>query len=347
MCGSSHSRVLGFLTTLPGIWRALQCIRRYWDTGNKFPHLLNCGKYMATILFYVTLSVYRIDQRTSTRIVFIVFAIINGIYTSFWDIYYDWSLGDPHAKHRFLRKQLAYKRIWWYYAAMIIDPVLRFIWVLYLIIPLQLQHSAGTGFFVAVVEICRRAMWSVFRVENEHSANVGRFRASRDVPLPYDVPSSIEDLTASEIRNQRFDEEQPHTPTAAASLQDAAATGLNLQRTTSTARRRRGKQDEARPSPFQRTITQVGDIFRDAHVQDFERKRKSELGDDLQHDRDEDTDDDSEDEQEESGEDKRSGGSHDSEREMEDDENEGDISRIREDLEVGMSGARNGRPIIE
>jgi hypothetical protein len=74
--------LLGFFTTLPGIWRALQCIRRYYDTRNVFPHLVNCGKYAATIIFYVTLSIYRIDKNESNRAIFITFAIINSIYTS-------------------------------------------------------------------------------------------------------------------------------------------------------------------------------------------------------------------------------------------------------------------------
>ncbi|KAJ8104862.1 hypothetical protein OPT61_g10528 [Boeremia exigua] len=109
-CNSSHLRTMGFLACLPGIWRALQCIRRYWDTGNKFPHLLNCGKYFATITYYMMLSIYRINKTGPNKAAFITFAVINAIYTSFWDIYYDWSLGDPRAKHPFLRKELGYKK---------------------------------------------------------------------------------------------------------------------------------------------------------------------------------------------------------------------------------------------
>jgi hypothetical protein len=342
MCNSSHSRVLGFLTTLPAIWRALQCIRRYWDTGNKFPHLLNCGKYFATILAYATLSIYRVDQRPSTKAVFILFATINGIYTSFWDIYYDWSLGDPHAKYPFLRKELAYKKVWWYYAAMLIDPILRFNWILYLVIPLQLQHSAVTGFCAAAAEICRRGMWSIFRVENEHCTNVSRFRASRDVPLPYYTPEDA-GSTVRDARRERVDEEQPRTPTADSSLRPAFATGADLERSRSSARQRRGYQDEVRPSPLQRAFTQVGDIFRDAHAQDFERKRKPELGRDPRENKveDEESDEESEEEQGEDGSGTERGpDSRDSEQEIEDDEEESALSRIREDLAVGMSGVR-------
>ena len=81
-CNSSHSRLLGFFTTLPGIWRAIQCLRRYRDTRNAFPHLVNCGKYTFTILFYMTLSLYRINQIPSLKALFITCATINSIYCS-------------------------------------------------------------------------------------------------------------------------------------------------------------------------------------------------------------------------------------------------------------------------
>lgn len=106
-CNSTSSKLLGFLSAVPGIWRALQCLRRYYDTRNAFPHLVNCGKYLCTILFYVSLSVYRIDEAVSTRAVFIICATVNSIYTcmscrslfyvlkltfvAVWDLAMDWS----------------------------------------------------------------------------------------------------------------------------------------------------------------------------------------------------------------------------------------------------------------
>ena len=79
-CNSNHSRLLGFLSTLPGIWRALQCLRRYYDTRNAFPHLVNCGKYTFTILSYMTLSLYRIDKSMSLKALFIACSTVNSIY---------------------------------------------------------------------------------------------------------------------------------------------------------------------------------------------------------------------------------------------------------------------------
>ncbi|ORX96222.1 SPX domain-domain-containing protein [Clohesyomyces aquaticus] len=213
MCNSSHARLMGFFAALPAIWRALQCIRRYYDTRNVFPHLVNCGKYTATILFYITLSIYRINKVHETRAIFITFAVINSIYCSIWDVVMDWSLGDPHAHHPFLRDTLGYKRIWTYYVAMALDPLLRFNWIFYAIWPIELQHSAVLSFVVAFSEVCRRGMWTLFRVENEHCTNVGRFRASRDVPLPYDVPASASETarTSTDHQQQMAENGTPHT----------------------------------------------------------------------------------------------------------------------------------------
>lgn len=71
---------MGFFAALPPIWRALQCIRRYYDTRNVFPHLVNCGKYAMSIMAAVTLSLYRMNGSTANFALFVTFSIINSIY---------------------------------------------------------------------------------------------------------------------------------------------------------------------------------------------------------------------------------------------------------------------------
>jgi len=342
-CNSSHSRLMGFLATLPGIWRALQCFRRYHDTGNAFPHLLNLGKYTATIVFYMTLSIYRIDKTTATRALFITFATVNSVYTSFWDVYYDWSLGDPNAKYPFLRQTLGYKKVWMYYVAMVIDPILRFNWILYAVIHLQLQHSGITSFFVSFSEVLRRGMWSLFRVENEHCSNVGHFRASRDVPLPYDLPSP-EESRSSLGYSDVVDEEQPQHMSRASTAPDqdhqAHASGTDLEQRRSSIRRRRASlgADQIQPSPMARGLQRMGTALRTAHAQDFEKKKKPELGDNIS--KDDDSDDDEDDDAEE-----HSGNVSDSESQslQHGDMHVNNVSEValgqaREELEIGRAG---------
>ena len=167
-CNSNHSRLFGFFTCLPGIWRLLQCLRRYYNTRNVFPHLVNGGKYTFTILFYMSLSLYRMNETTGLKAFFLFCATVNGIYTSVWDLAMDWSLLNPYSAHPFLRDTLGYKSVWPYYAAMVIDPLLRFNWVFYAFYINELQHSAALSFFVALTEVTRRGIWVLFRVENEH-----------------------------------------------------------------------------------------------------------------------------------------------------------------------------------
>ncbi|GAT19728.1 signal transduction protein Syg1 [Aspergillus luchuensis] len=249
-CNSSHSRLLGFFTCLPGIWRALQCLRRYADTRNVFPHLLNFGKYTFTILYYVTLSLYRIDKAERFQATFITFALLNAVYVSVWDLVMDWSLGNAYAKRPLLRDVLAFRQAWVYYVAMVIDVIVRFNWIFYAIFTRDMQHSALLSFFVALSEVCRRGIWTIFRVENEHCTNVLLFRASRDVPLPYQVslpPAQVDQqadgVPLEEQQPQAHDVEHgtPSTP------------GMSV--------RNRG-------------LSRVGSLLASAHAQDFQRKKR-------------------------------------------------------------------------
>jgi hypothetical protein len=297
---------------------------------------------MATIIFYMTLSIYRIDKSTTNYAVFIMFAILNSIYTSFWDVYYDWSLGDPNAKHRFLRQTLGYKHVWMYYVAIIIDPILRFNWICYAITPLHIQHSALTSFFVSLSEIFRRGLWSLFRVENEHCSNVGHFRASRDVPLPYDIPSSPGTSDRPPQGKDRFDEEAPPPAFRRVSTLPTLdlgphASGTDAAQRTSSSRRRRANSltdpdPQGRPSPLTRGLTRMGSIMRNAHAQDFEKRKKPELG--AGPTKDDDTDD--EDEDEHMGSASVSGGA--SQNGDSGDQSESEIMRVREEVSIGMAG---------
>ncbi|OAX80252.1 hypothetical protein ACJ72_05419 [Emergomyces africanus] len=264
-CNSSHSRAMGFLSTLPSIWRSFQCLRRYFDTRNVFPHIVNLGKYSFSILYYMTLSLYRIHKVDHLRAIFITCACINAIYASTWDLAMDWSLGNPYSRYPFLRDSLAFRRRWVYYLAMAIDPILRFNWIFYAIFPHDFQHSAILSFLVSFSEVCRRGMWSIFRVENEHCTNVARFRASRDVPLPYDIPSVTRGSLELQSESPR-DHIQPDT-----SLDiSQTATGIDAENGTSSIRQRK----TVYPPELTRTLSRVGTMLATAHAQDFERKKR-------------------------------------------------------------------------
>ena len=207
-------------------------------------------------------------------------------------------LGDPYAKNPFLRDVLGYKKVWIYYLAMIVDPLLRFNWVFYVAFPVELQHSALLSFFVSFSEILRRGMWTLFRVENEHCTNVGRFRASRDIPLPYEV-SDPEEVAQDEFAQSSDQPTQSlnapdravevlaqpldgPAPTASTTSIETVTPSPDLERATGHAasptpgslRRRRTLADAA-GTPIIRGLARVGTAVAAAHSQDYERKRKA------------------------------------------------------------------------
>ncbi|KFY98062.1 hypothetical protein V498_01703 [Pseudogymnoascus sp. VKM F-4517 (FW-2822)] len=276
-CNSGHSRLLGFFTALPGIWRALQCLRRYYDTRSAFPHLANFGKYSTTILYYITLSLYRIKESHTHLAIFITVAIINSIYSTLWDLFMDWSLLQPSAKHKFLRPVLGYKSPWYYYSAIVFDVLLRFNWIFYAFFTHNTQHSTIASFFISFSEANRRGVWTLFRVENEHAANVMRFKASRDVPLPYKLYDADE-TSASESMVQPVGEDGKNGENGevakvhSGSLRPIPSSGQSRfrARTSSTAR-----VEEQGPSTLRRRMT-ITKIMAEAHTQDFVKKKGKE-----------------------------------------------------------------------
>ncbi|KAF8469454.1 EXS family-domain-containing protein [Kalaharituber pfeilii] len=216
-CNSSHSRLLGFFSCLPGIWRLLQCLRRYYDTRNAFPHLANAGKYACTVLYYVSLSLWRIEKTEESKALFIALGTVNAVYCSTWDLAMDWSLLNPYASWPFLRQEMGFKRPYLYYLAMIVDPLLRFNWVFYIIFARDIQHSTLDG---------ERTL---------HKVSVGNFRAYREIPLPYELPPQ----TASHSLKQAFtpyDMSEPPSLKRALNLsQYAQAADINTAATSPSA----------------------------------------------------------------------------------------------------------------
>lgn len=260
------------MTALPPIWRFLQCLRRYKDTRNVFPHLVNGGKYTATIIAAVMLSLYRIHDSNMHLALFITFSTINSVYCSFWDLFMDFSLLQPNSRHWCLRDILALKRRWLYYFIMVVDPILRFAWIFYAIFTHNTQHSTIVSFMVAFMEVTRRGMWTLFRVENEHCGNVSQYKASRDVPLPY----RIEPLIARASMDSTVASHQPDDIVGVASLETpsrhgtAESTAISAgQAEEGLSRRRTG--GVAPPPPPKRTFSRM---LAEAHKQDFEKKRR-------------------------------------------------------------------------
>jgi len=189
-CSSSAWWLVAIVACMPAWFRFAQCLRRYRDTKEAFPHLVNAGKY-STTFFVVTFSTLDSAYRTESEkspffYLYILSAITSSCYTYVWDIKMDWGFFNAGAgDNRFLREEIVYSSKGYYYFAIVEDLVLRFSWAYKLALK-EVGFGAYAEFTTSVfaaLEVVRRFIWNFFRLENEHLNNCGKFRAVRDISV--------------------------------------------------------------------------------------------------------------------------------------------------------------------
>ncbi|XP_039287177.1 xenotropic and polytropic retrovirus receptor 1 homolog isoform X2 [Nilaparvata lugens] len=177
---------------IPAWIRFAQCLRRYRDSKEAFPHLVNAGKYSVTFFvvgfnFMIRLSAAQYKDKWENPYMYLWLAacLINSLYTYTWDIRMDWGLFDRHAgENKFLREEIVYSSTGFYYFAIIEDLVLRFAWAYsFILTEMGLINPEVMLSLTAPLEVFRRFMWNFFRLENEHLNNCGKFRAVRDISI--------------------------------------------------------------------------------------------------------------------------------------------------------------------
>jgi hypothetical protein len=178
------------IALLPSWLRMAQCLRRFRDEGAKL-HLVNTGKYATGAAASVTR--YWRDTRGMgsgawTGIAAAV-QLASSAYSFVWDVRMDWGLGRWASHHVLLRDTLMLGRSSkhpgvLYACVILLNALLRLTWLLPLFAAPAIGGSVAVSTIVAALEVTRRCMWNVFRVENEHVANMAHHRATANVPLP-------------------------------------------------------------------------------------------------------------------------------------------------------------------
>jgi hypothetical protein len=90
--GICHPRMFWaiFAWYLPFHIRFWQCVNKWWYTGDAFPHLVNAGKYFASIMMIWSNYFYGLDP--SLRMVVFCLYLFASTYSFIWDILMDWGL---------------------------------------------------------------------------------------------------------------------------------------------------------------------------------------------------------------------------------------------------------------
>lgn len=101
---------------LPAWFRFAQCLRRYRDSREAFPHLVNAGKYSTTFLvvLFATLRNFHAPNFSNTfenpyTYAWMVSQVISSCYALTWDLKMDWGLFDKNAgENTLLREEIVY-----------------------------------------------------------------------------------------------------------------------------------------------------------------------------------------------------------------------------------------------
>lgn len=101
---------------LPAWFRFAQCLRRYRDSREAFPHLVNAGKYSTTFLVVIFATLREVYRQDYTNIFdnpytycWLVSHVISSCYALTWDLKMDWGLFDKNAgENTFLREEIVY-----------------------------------------------------------------------------------------------------------------------------------------------------------------------------------------------------------------------------------------------
>ncbi|XP_047317806.1 phosphate transporter PHO1 homolog 9-like [Impatiens glandulifera] len=181
------------VAVIPYWIRFLQCVRRLVEEKDK-AHILNGIKYFSTIIAITFRALNEQKNWASPiwKLMALISSIIATLLATYWDIVVDWGLLRSKSKNRWLRDKLVIPQKRVYFIAIVANMILRVAWMQSVlgINKVPFFHRRALIAIVACLEIIRRGIWNFFRLENEHLNNVGKYRAFKSVPLPFNYHQS-------------------------------------------------------------------------------------------------------------------------------------------------------------
>lgn len=135
--------------------------------------------------------------------VWIVMSICNAICSYFWDITVEWGFLSNKILLRDIR---AFRQTWIYYLAMVLNLGFRYAWTLTISPTLFTSNKAKSivTTSVALVELVRRMIWNVFKIECEHVKFIGKFKSMTEDDLPFPLSLNMRDPVINKMVNYQF-----------------------------------------------------------------------------------------------------------------------------------------------
>eukprot|EP00927_Polykrikos_kofoidii_P005180 TRINITY_DN12065_c0_g1_i1.p1 TRINITY_DN12065_c0_g1~~TRINITY_DN12065_c0_g1_i1.p1 ORF type:complete len:675 (+),score=54.08 TRINITY_DN12065_c0_g1_i1:71-2095(+) len=169
--------------SLPYVFRCLQCIRRYFEKRD-YNHLVNAGKYsvswIVSFVAFLDLETSSFSEWDENLVMFILYTF-SSAYSLTWDIARDFGLLPDFPRcSTFHRNARLYPR-WVYPTVTVADALCRTTWCTTLFSDAYLSkyfglHSEMFKLGAEVIEVFRRGLWCILRIENEAATNAGKYR---------------------------------------------------------------------------------------------------------------------------------------------------------------------------
>ncbi|KAK3413398.1 hypothetical protein EUGRSUZ_I01964 [Eucalyptus grandis] len=174
------------VAVIPYWMRFLQCLRRLYSERDKMQGF-NGLKYFSTIIAVVARTGHELRRGFTWKIIAATSSGVAMVINTYWDLVIDWGLLRRNTKNSWLRDKLAIPNRSIYFVAMVLNVILRLAWMQNILgfREAPFLHRTALTAIVAILEIIRRGIWNFFRLENEHLNNVGKYRAFKSVPLPF------------------------------------------------------------------------------------------------------------------------------------------------------------------
>ncbi|QEU58829.1 Erd1 [Kluyveromyces lactis] len=172
---------------LPSLIRMIQSLREFTRGRSQKKdgsQLFNAFKYAGNIPIMLV-TVYTRYYNLGPLEMIYWFMFWNSAYSFWWDVTMDWKLelfnfvnGDTSVNNNnnsnkedgVLRSILLYRKKAWYYTAMALDIILRFVWFWEYISGHSVFYGELNIFWLQILEIIRRWIWLFFKVEVEYIA---------------------------------------------------------------------------------------------------------------------------------------------------------------------------------
>eukprot|EP00744_Colponema_vietnamica_P011589 GILI01016299.1.p1 GENE.GILI01016299.1~~GILI01016299.1.p1 ORF type:complete len:844 (-),score=130.69 GILI01016299.1:173-2497(-) len=178
-CYDVASRYGNIVALIPYYWRMCQCFLMYRRTENRV-HVINFGKYVSCVLYmFFSIVQNNVDPSKEDRSLngLIWFLHVGSqLYCFCWDILMDW--GWIKGKNR----SSMFGSNWPYLFATIFDFCGRMFFILVNLYLSPILTPNYVQWLQVFIELLRRGIWSIFRLENENLNNLETYRKIDFVP---------------------------------------------------------------------------------------------------------------------------------------------------------------------